>query len=62
MGGNKTFIDKYLDLLNYMIPLYKKEGKTSLTIAIGCTAGIHRSVSIAELIYRDLKERQNMLT
>jgi len=53
----KTFIDKYLDLLNYMIPFYKKEGKTSLTIAIGCTAGIHRSVSIAELIYRDLKRK-----
>ncbi|MBN1226640.1 MAG: RNase adapter RapZ [Deltaproteobacteria bacterium] len=53
----KIFLDKYLDLLKYMIPLYKKEGKTSLTIAIGCTAGIHRSVSIAELIYRDIKRK-----
>jgi len=54
----KIFLDKYLDLLKYMIPLYKKEGKTSLTIAIGCTAGIHRSVSIAELIYRDIKRKK----
>ncbi len=53
----KIFLDKYFDLLKYMIPLYKKEGKTSLTVAIGCTAGIHRSVSIAELIYRDLKRK-----
>jgi len=54
----KIFLDKYLDLLKYMIPLYKKEGKTSLTVAIGCTAGIHRSVSIAELIYRDIKRKK----
>lgn len=57
-----TFLTKYLDLLNYLIPLYEKEGKSSLTIAIGCTAGRHRSVSIAETIYRKLKKTTNLIT
>ncbi len=57
-----TFINKYLDLLYYLTPLYEKEGKASLTIAIGCTAGIHRSVNIAETIYKELKKRTNYIT
>lgn len=39
-------------LLDYTIPLYKKEGKTSLTIAIGCTGGHHRSVAISERLMK----------
>ena len=46
-----SFLKKYLDLLNYLVPLYEKEGKSSLTIAVGCTAGTHRSVSIAGTIF-----------
>jgi UPF0042 nucleotide-binding protein len=56
------FLAKYLDLLRYLIPLYEKEGKSSLTIAIGCTAGRHRSVSIAETIYRKLKNTTELIT
>jgi len=45
------FLEKYLDLLDYLIPLYEKEGKAYLTIAVGCTGGMHRSVTIAQTIY-----------
>jgi UPF0042 nucleotide-binding protein len=53
----KTFIKKYLDLLDYLIPLYEKEGKVYLTIAVGCTGGRHRSVPIAGRIFEHLKKR-----
>ena len=43
----RAFLNKYMDLLDYLIPLYEKEGKAYLTIAIGCTGGRHRSVTIA---------------
>ena len=45
------FLKKYLDLLDYLIPLYEKEGKTYLTVGIGCTGGRHRSVFIAREIF-----------
>ena len=47
----QIFLKKYIDLLDYLIPLYEKEGKTYLTIAVGCTGGRHRSVFIARQIY-----------
>jgi len=46
----KLFLKKFEDLLNFLIPLYEKEGKSNLTIAIGCTGGRHRSVSIVNLL------------
>jgi len=46
----QTFMGKYLGLLDYLIPLYEKEGKAYLTIALGCTGGRHRSVAIARAI------------
>ena len=52
-----VFMDKYLDLLDYLIPLYKKEGKAYLTIAIGCTGGMHRSVVIAQEVYEHLSRK-----
>jgi UPF0042 nucleotide-binding protein len=48
------FLVRYLDLLDYLIPLYKKEGKAYLTIAIGCTGGHHRSVVIAQEVYEHI--------
>lgn len=56
------FVEKYLDLLHYLIPLYEKEGKSSLTIAVGCTAGRHRSVSIAKDIFQELKKTTDLIT
>lgn len=50
----KTFYNKLMDLLDFSIPGYKKEGKSSVTIAIGCTGGQHRSVAFAERIGREL--------
>ena len=47
----RTFLTKYIDLLDYLIPLYEKEGKAYLTVAVGCTGGRHRSVAIARTIY-----------
>ncbi len=46
----KKFMDKLLDMLEFMIPQYKREGKSQLVIGIGCTGGQHRSVAIAEQI------------
>lgn len=46
----KEFVEKLLSFLDYTIPLYKKEGKSEVVIAIGCTGGKHRSVTIARLL------------
>ena len=42
------FLQKYKDMLSFLIPHYKDEGKHRLVIAVGCTGGAHRSVAIAE--------------
>ncbi|MBN1470209.1 MAG: RNase adapter RapZ [Syntrophaceae bacterium] len=46
----KQFLGKTLDLMNLLIPLYEKEGKVRLNIAMGCTGGRHRSVVMANAI------------
>lgn len=51
-----TFIEKLLDMLRYLIPNYIKEGKRQLIISIGCTGGRHRSVAIANEVYKKLNE------
>lgn len=49
-SDTQKFMEKLLDLLTFMLPQYKKEGKSQLVIAIGCTGGQHRSVALAEKI------------
>ena len=46
------FLKKIDDLLKFLLPNYVKEGKNSLVIAIGCTGGKHRSVTLANEIYK----------
>lgn len=50
----REFLEKYFSLMDYLIPLYRKEGKAYLTIAVGCTGGRHRSVTIAEELFSHL--------
>jgi UPF0042 nucleotide-binding protein len=51
----KEFIKKIKDLLDFLVPLYIREGKSYLSIALGCTGGMHRSPAIAEEISRLIK-------
>ncbi|SFJ44022.1 UPF0042 nucleotide-binding protein [Halobacillus dabanensis] len=44
----QKFLEKLKDLLQFMLPQYKREGKSQLVVAIGCTGGQHRSVALAE--------------
>ncbi len=50
----KTFLKKYNNLIDYLIPLYKKENKAYLTLALGCTGGRHRSVAISRAVFERL--------
>ncbi len=49
-GETQKFAEKLIDLLAFMLPYYKREGKSQLVIAIGCTGGQHRSVTLAEYL------------
>jgi len=51
-----VFVQKFAELLDFLIPYYIKEGKTHLVIAIGCTGGQHRSVTLANKINSILKK------
>ena len=53
-----NFLNKLLDFIDCSVPLYAKEGKSQLIIAIGCTGGKHRSVTFAELIGTHLKKQK----
>ncbi|MCG7408828.1 RNase adapter RapZ [Paenibacillus sp. ACRRX] len=48
----QQFLTKLLDMLNFLLPQYYKEGKSQVVIGIGCTGGKHRSVAVAEYIGR----------
>jgi UPF0042 nucleotide-binding protein len=51
----KLFMEKVKDLMNFLIPLYIKEGKSYLTVGVGCTGGNHRSPAIVEKLKIYLK-------
>lgn len=53
----KQLLEKLLDLIDFLVPLYLSEGKSQLTIAFGCTGGKHRSVTFAEKLYEHLSEK-----
>lgn len=54
-----VFLDKLTDMMDFLIPGYVKEGKYQLVVAIGCTGGKHRSVTLADKLYNRLKDRGN---
>lgn len=51
-------ISRFTDLLDYLLPFYRREGKSYLTIGIGCTGGRHRSVMVANRLRDELKKRE----
>ncbi len=53
----KTFFEKLKDMMFYLMPLYSEEGKTNITIAIGCTGGKHRSVTIANKLGEEMSKK-----
>ncbi len=55
---SKTFIEKLFGMISFLIPNYIKEGKNNLIIAIGCTGGKHRSVTMVNELYSRLKENE----
>ena len=52
----QKFIEKCVDMLDFLIPNYKKEGKTIIVVAFGCTGGFHRSVAIANEVGKRLSD------
>lgn len=52
-----TFLEKLTDMVNFLIPGFVKEGKYQLIIGIGCTGGKHRSVTLANELYKRLKDK-----
>lgn len=59
MSSEQTqgFVKRFIDMIDYMIPLYCNEGKSQLVISVGCTGGHHRSVALAQLLYNHLLEQ-----
>ncbi len=53
----REFLHKLEDMITFLIPYYVKEGKNQLVIAIGCTGGQHRSVTMANALYERLKDK-----
>lgn len=57
----KTFLTKLLDLLHFLIPQYRQEGKSQLIVGIGCTGGQHRSVALTEYLGKTLANSESVI-
>ncbi|WP_109688962.1 RNase adapter RapZ [Tumebacillus permanentifrigoris] len=53
-----AFANKLTDMIDFLLPQYRKEGKAQLVIGIGCTGGKHRSVALAEYLHEHIKDRE----
>jgi UPF0042 nucleotide-binding protein len=51
----KELVARLSDLLGFLLPLYEREGKSYLTVAVGCTGGRHRSVAVLEALAGELR-------
>lgn len=58
----KTLVGKIYDFIDFALPLYVKEGKNQLVIAIGCTGGKHRSVAIIQQLYEHIEKLNHKVT
>jgi UPF0042 nucleotide-binding protein len=56
------FMDQFKSFLGFVVPLYAQEGRYRLTLAMGCTGGRHRSVSVTEEICKFLDEKGFMVS
>ncbi len=54
---SREFLDRLIEFLEYLLPRYRIEGKSYLTIGFGCTGGRHRSVALSLLVANSLRER-----
>jgi UPF0042 nucleotide-binding protein len=55
--STRTFMKMLFEMIDFLLPYYTEEGKSQLVVAIGCTGGKHRSVAIAEALYKHLLEK-----
>ncbi|QXE90709.1 RNase adapter RapZ [Geomonas subterranea] len=53
----EVFLERFRDMLEFLLPGYRREGKSYLSVSIGCTGGRHRSVAIAEELYHYFRQR-----
>ena len=59
---SKKFLGMLTDMADFLIPQFIEEGKKHLVIAVGCTGGKHRSVTLAEKLFKHLKDKGNVAT
>lgn len=57
--SSQAFLDRFTDMLNFLLPYYYQEGKSHLVIAIGCTGGRHRSVALAQAVADSLQGQES---
>ncbi len=55
------FLDRVTDMVQFLLPKYRKEGKSYLTVAVGCTGGKHRSVAFARALTERLQRPDNLV-
>ncbi len=59
-GTAEEFLEKLYGMIEFLLPYYVQEGKNQLVIAVGCTGGKHRSVTIANLLYERLSGNKSI--
>ncbi|NDI76909.1 RNase adapter RapZ [Psychrilyobacter piezotolerans] len=59
-SGSKEYLKKIEEMLEFLLPHFIKEGKTHLTVGIGCSGGKHRSVTIARKLYEYFSQKENI--
>lgn len=59
---SRAFYQKLLEMIHFLIPNYIQEGKNNLVISIGCTGGRHRSVTLVNMLFKELTESGNQVT